>query len=217
MSSFSGVLFDLDGTLLDTAPDLGNALNHVLDHYGFPTLAYEQYRIVASDGAKGLLQLGTGDQFDHIDYEKARQKLLDYYFENICVDTQPFDGVDETLRYLNQQSIPWGIVTNKPGWLTAKLLKHFPLMEECRCVISGDTYEFNKPHPLPLIEASRILNVSPEQVLYVGDAKRDIDAAHAAQMRSVVALYGYISDLNEGKSWGAEFEIQIPTDILNHF
>lgn len=214
MKRFDGVLFDLDGTLLDTAPDLGNALNHVLSHYGFPICSYDQFRIVASDGAKGLLQLGTGDQFEHINYDEARQQLLDYYFDNICVDTRPFEGVNETLIKLNNRSIPWGIVTNKPGWLTAKLLKQFPLMEKCGCVISGDTYEHNKPHPLPLTEAAKKIDTQPSKILYVGDAQRDIDAAHAAKMHSVAALYGYIRSEQEGKSWGAHFHIHSAKDLL---
>ncbi|GAA0852400.1 HAD-IA family hydrolase [Aliiglaciecola litoralis] len=208
MLNFDGVLFDLDGTLLDTAPDLGNALNHVLRQHGVNECSYDLYRPVASNGAKGLLELGFGDQFQHINYDTARQSLLDYYHLNICTDTQPFDGVADYLAKLNSASIPWGIVTNKPGWLTDKLLQHFPIMSKCQCVVSGDTYENSKPHPQPLLEAAKALNLSPENTLYVGDAKRDIQAAHAANMRSVAALYGYLTHPQEAQDWQAEYAIQ---------
>jgi phosphoglycolate phosphatase len=213
MIQFQGILFDLDGTLLDTAPDLGNALNFVLRQHGLNECDYRDYRLVASDGAKGLLELGFAEQFEQIDYTLARQALIDYYDENICVGTQPFEGVTEFLTQLNIAQVPWGIVTNKPGHLTAKLLKHFPIMANCKVVISGDTYENSKPHPQPLLEAAKILNIKPNETLYVGDASRDIEAAVAAKMRSVAALYGYLKHPDEANTWSAEFTIQHISDL----
>lgn len=207
MINFQGILFDLDGTLLDTAPDLGNALNHVLALHNISPCSSSQYRPVASDGAKGLLQLGFGKRFEQIDYELARTQLLDYYYGHICIETRPFDGVLAFLNRLNNASVPWGIVTNKPGWLTRSLLKHIPVMDNCECIVSGDTFEKSKPHPQPLLEAAKILKLSPQRTLYVGDAARDIEAAHAANMRSVAAIYGYLHNPNDAKEWQAEFEI----------
>ncbi|MEP4889719.1 MAG: HAD-IA family hydrolase [Aliiglaciecola sp.] len=209
-NKFAGVLFDLDGTLLDTAADLGNALNHVLAHYKRPLCQYDEYRCVASDGALGLLKLGFADDYDNLSEQKllsCRQMLLDHYEQNVCVDTTCFDGVEDTLSHLNQHSIPWGIVTNKPGFLTTQLLTHFPIMENCGVIISGDTYIKRKPHPMPLLEAARILALPPENTLYVGDAKRDIEAAQNANMVSVAALYGYIKDAEEVSHWKADYSI----------
>ncbi|WJG11156.1 HAD-IA family hydrolase [Aliiglaciecola sp. LCG003] len=207
MSHFNGVLFDLDGTLLDTAKDLGNALNHVLSQHDQPSIAFAAYRNVASDGAKGLLELGFGDNFNQLDFPIARQQLLDHYATNICVDTRMFAGVEECLLQLNERAIPWGIVTNKPGWLTDSLLSYFPLLAACNCVFSGDTLSKRKPDPLPLLEAAKLLNLNPGSTLYVGDAIRDIQAANSADMISVAACYGYIDDLNQVRDWQADFTV----------
>ncbi len=204
---FKAVLFDLDGTLLDTAPDLGNALNHVLSSFHRPLCKYQEYRNIASDGAKGLLELGFGEDIVHIDFDKARQKLLDFYEDNICRETQPFSGVISCLESLNEMQLPWGIVTNKPGWLTDKLLTHFPIMASCGSVISGDSLPKRKPDPLPLLTAAKQLAVEPEDTLYIGDAIRDIEAANAAQMISVIARYGYIDKNEDLTRWKADHTI----------
>ncbi|WP_342804411.1 HAD-IA family hydrolase [Alteromonas sp. M12] len=207
---YAGILFDLDGTLLDTAADLGNALNHVLAHYDRPACQPQEYRCVASDGALGLLKLGFAEDFEALSkqaLQKCRQMLLDHYEQNVCVDTTCFEGVEDSLEFLNQNAIPWGIVTNKPGFLTTQLLTHFPIMQSCGIIISGDTYIKRKPHPLPLLEAARVLELNPQNTLYVGDALRDIEAARNANMVSVAALYGYIKDQQEVVNWKADFEI----------
>lgn len=215
---YAGILFDLDGTLLDTAADLGNALNYVLKHFNRPSCDYQAFRCVASDGAIGLLKLGFADDFAHLssqELEKCRQMLLDHYQQNVCVDTTPFEGVNETLSYFNQNNIPWGIVTNKPGYLTQKLLTHFPIMASSGCVISGDTYAQRKPHPLPLLEAAKTINVDPQNTLYVGDALRDIEAAQNAKMVSVAALYGYIQHPHEVESWKADHAVSHFSQLLD--
>lgn len=209
----SAVLFDLDGTLLDTARDLGNALNHVLESFDRPTFEYHQYRNIASDGSKGLLELGFGEELADIEYEPARLKLLEFYENNICAQTQPFDGVISCLEQLNEYAIPWGIVTNKPGWLTDKLLDYFPIMAQCGSIISGDTLSERKPHPLPLLTAAQQLAVEPSSTLYVGDAIRDIEAANAANMISVIAKYGYISEKEDLSAWNAQFCINSITEL----
>lgn len=207
MLNFAGVLFDLDGTLLDTAPDLGNALNRVLSYHRLPLCDYEQYRVVASDGAKGLLELGFGDKLAQVNFDHARAMLLDFYQQNICVDTTAFDGVESFLSQLNQHNIPWGIVTNKPQKLTHTLLEYFPVMQQCQAIISGDTFTQRKPHPLPLLHAAKQLNLPTKSTLYVGDALRDIQAAQNAGMPSVIARYGYIHEEEDLSSWNATFEI----------
>ncbi|GAC12878.1 HAD family hydrolase [Aliiglaciecola lipolytica] len=208
---YEGILFDLDGTLLDTASDLGNALNHVLNQHKRKACEYDAYRCVASDGALGLLKLGFGEDFANLsktEVETCRQMLLDHYQQNVCVDTTLFEGVEELLEDLNQQQIPWGIVTNKPSFLTEALLTNFPIMSYSGCVISGDTYIKRKPHPLPLLEAAKALKVKPENTLYVGDALRDIEAANNANMVSVAALYGYINDPKEVQEWKADYSVE---------
>lgn len=207
MQDFSAVLFDLDGTLLDTAGDLGNALNHVMRQYDRPEVAYRDYRLIASNGAMGLLKLGFGEELDQIDFAHARKILLDYYASNICHKTLPFDGVSDLLTHLNQINKPWGIVTNKPAALTEKLLAHFPLMANCRSVISGDTLSVSKPHPEPLLLAAKQLQIDPAKALYVGDALRDIQAANAAKMGSVIARYGYIAKDENLAAWQADYII----------
>ncbi len=212
----SGLLFDLDGTLLDTARDLGNALNHVLDLNSLPRCEYEQYRQVASHGTNGLLDLGFGDSLANYDVELLRKQLLDYYYANICVDTVLFDGVKELVEEMDNVELPWGIVTNKPGWLTNALLPHFSSLENCRIVISGDSIAQRKPDPAPLLLAAQSISRDPQQIWYVGDAERDIQAANAADMTSVLADYGYISDVENTASWLADFSIHHASSLIQH-
>lgn len=211
-----GILFDLDGTLLDTARDLGNALNHVLARYKLPLCDYEQYRPVASHGSMGLLNLGFGDLIKEYDFESLRSEFLDFYNANLCVDTLPFDGVDQLITTLDQKDLPWGIVTNKPGWLTDALLPNFNQFKNCKVVISGDTLAERKPHPAPLLHAAEAINVEASSVWYIGDAERDIQAANAANMISVIADYGYISDSDRPEEWKADLNIKTATCLISY-
>ncbi|WP_299076864.1 HAD family hydrolase [uncultured Paraglaciecola sp.] len=208
------ILFDLDGTLLDTAKDLGNALNHILSSLQRPTVAYDTYRNIASDGAKGLLELGFGEDLESFDFAMLRQQFLDYYENNICVDTEYFTGIETVLLTLNQQNIPWGIVTNKPEFLTLQLLESFPLLKNCSVIVSGDSLNKRKPHPLPLLHAEQALGLSSPTTWYIGDAQRDIQAANAANMVSVIAEYGYISESQQTDIWHADLSIAKPDDLL---
>lgn len=210
------LLFDLDGTLLDTARDLGNALNHVLTSNNQPVCDYAIYRNIASDGSKGLLDIGFGAQIKHYDYAQLRQQFLDYYHQAICVDTTVFTGVQELIQGLDTANIPWGIVTNKPGWLTAKLLPHFAEFANCQVVISGDTFSHSKPHPMPLLAAAKQIEIAPNEIWYVGDAKRDIDAAKAADMVSVLANYGYIDSTHQAHLWAADLKVDHPAALLDY-
>lgn len=211
----NSILFDLDGTLLETAKDLGNALNHVLKTVGRPLVAYDEYRNIASDGAKGMLELGFGDELQSLDFNSLRQQFLNHYENNICVDTIYFEGIETLLNELNEKSIPWGIVTNKPEFLTKKLVQFFPLLSGCKVIISGDSLAERKPHPKPLLYAQELLEIQSPNTWYIGDAQRDIEAAHAANMTSVVAEYGYLPSIQESHNWLADIHIRQPLDLLD--
>lgn len=208
------VLFDLDGTILDTAVDLGGALNHVLRHFGFPEKTETEYRNQASNGALGLLTLGFGDKLENYDMAELRAMFLAYYEHNIAVKTTFYEGFEQLLVSLNDMNIPWGIVTNKPEYLTLKLLPHYKLFESCGVVVGGDTLPQRKPDPAPLIFAADKLNVAPSDCLYVGDAPRDIEAGNACNMKTIIAEWGYIDDLDCTKNWQADFSTKTPQEIL---
>lgn len=214
LSPPNAILFDLDGTLLDTARDLGNALNQILTEHQQPNVDYSAYRNIASDGAKGMLELGFGDNLVNLDLATLRQTFLDYYEQNICVDTVYFDGIEMLLTALNSKHVPWGIVTNKPENLTLELVKNFPLLQNCDVIIAGDTLEKRKPHPLPLLHAQNAFKLVNPNTWYVGDAERDIQAARAAKMVSVIAKYGYIDEATDISHWQADHIIQHPKDLL---
>ncbi|WP_440877302.1 HAD family hydrolase [Thalassotalea sp. PLHSN55] len=209
-----GILFDLDGTLLDTANDLGETLNYILRKHQFPEIARERYRPVASDGALGLLKLGFGDALEQFDYESLRAEFLAHYQENIAVHTCLYDGVEELLSTLDNANIPWGIVTNKPQGLTELLLPNFEALDTSKVMVGGDTLAQRKPHPAPILHACKALNIAENQCIYVGDAPRDIEAGNAANMFTIAAKWGYIDDTEQCKTWQADYLADSPTDIL---
>jgi len=213
-TTISGVLFDLDGTLLDTANDLGEALNYVLRKYGLAEVAREHYRPIASDGALGLLTLGFAEQLENYDYEQLRAEFLAYYQENIAVHTCLYPGVSELLSALNKQNIPWGIVTNKPEGLTRQLLPNYPEFEKCLSLIGGDSLANRKPHPEPIIKACEEISVASEHCLYVGDALRDIQAGNNANSTTVIAKWGYILANEDCASWQADHHAESPLEVL---
>lgn len=210
----AAILFDLDGTLLDTARDLGNALNHVLELNELPTCNYDTYRNTASHGVKGLLELGFGDRLKDFNLDVLRQQFLDYYHANICVDTNLFDGVEKLLTELNTRNVPWGIVTNKPGNLTDILLPNFSAFDQCKVVVSGDTLPLRKPDPAPLLHAAKAINIEVNKIWYIGDAQRDIEAANAANMISVIAEYGYISEIDKTEEWQGDICIDKACELI---
>jgi len=197
------VLFDLDGTILDTADDLGAALNHIMIKYNLPIVAAEEYRPIASDGALGLLRLGFGEKLGDYDYEELRAEFLAYYEHNIADHTAVYEGLNKTLQTLEDANIPWGIITNKPIGLTNTLLPFFSSLNNSAITLGGDSLEKRKPDPLPMFVACQELNVKPEHCIYVGDAPRDIEAGNAANMTTIVAGWGYIKDLKDCDSWQA--------------
>ncbi|SCC94058.1 Phosphoglycolate phosphatase [Thiomonas sp. X19] len=210
---FQAILFDLDGTLADTAPDLAAALNRMRLERGMEALPLALLRPMASHGARGLIQVGFELGPDHAGYLPLRDEFLRNYAQDICVHTRLFPGVERVLRQLADQAIPWGIVTNKVAMLTHQLLACMPLPFPPGCVVSGDTTAKPKPAPDPLLHASAVLGVPAQQCLYVGDDLRDMQAAHAAGMGAVAAAYGYCGH-QEPRHWGAQFILDEPTQLL---
>lgn len=212
--SVNAVLFDLDGTFADTAPDLAAALNHVRACRDLPPLPLEVLRPQASHGSAGLLKVGMNVTPDTPDYNALRDTFLDYYASHICVQTQLFDGMGDLVAELEQRSIPWGIVTNKPHVYTLPLMQALGYADRAACLISGDTCQNAKPHPEPMHKACEIIGVTPEICLYLGDDLRDMQAANAANMRGVIAKYGYISSDATPENWGAYAIIDRPVELL---
>lgn len=208
------VLFDLDGTLIDTAPDLGHALNLLLAEEGLPPVSAADYRRVASAGARGLLQLGFGLRPGDDRFEPLRRRFLDLYRTHLTRETRLFEGIETVLQELQQRSIRWGIVTNKPGWLTDPLMAEMRFPNPPCCVISGDSAAHAKPHPAPILMACEQSGFAPTKGIYVGDAKRDIEAGHRAGMRTLAAAYGYIEQGDDPYSWGADALIEQPQGVI---
>jgi len=208
------VLFDLDGTLLDTAPDLVSALNLVLKEYQRPAVALELIRPAVSLGAHAMIRLGFGIQDDDPLMETLFQRFLTLYSEHIADHTDFFPEIPQLLDTLEQQKIQWGIVTNKSSWLTEPLLQKMRLVTRPICAISGDTLSQKKPHPAQLLHAATLAQTSPENCVYVGDAARDIEAGQRAGMATLVALYGYIGTEDSPTQWGATGMINHPLELL---
>lgn len=216
-SAYDGVLFDLDGTLLDTANDLGEALNYILGQYNKPPVNREHYRPVASDGSTGLLQLGFKENLKNYDLEILRQEFLTYYENNIAKHTTIYKGVENLIHFLDRNNIPWGIVTNKPIGLTHLLLPYFPLFKKCKSIVGGDSLPQRKPHPAPVLYACKELGIEANKCIYVGDAPRDIEAGNAANMLTIIAKWGYIENVEECIHWGADVMYSNAEEILSLF
>ena len=215
MSSIRTVLFDLDGTFADTAPDLANALNALLAEEGRATLAFAQIRPQVSHGSIGLLKLGFGAVPGDANFSRLRERLLAIYAANLCRDTRPFPGVLELLDALRARGLNWGIVTNKPAFLTEPLVEQLNLALPPACIVSGDSTVNRKPHPEPMLLACRQAGSQPAQCLYVGDAERDITAGREAGMKTLVALFGYIDSHENPERWGADGLIRAPAEVLD--
>ena len=208
------VLFDLDGTLADTAPDLSGALNRMRERRGLAPLATEALRPHASSGARGLIGAGFDIAPGHPDYESLREEFLDDYEAHLMRESTLFDGVLELLDALESRGLAWGIVTNKIERFTIPLVGLLGLHARAGCVVSGDTTPHAKPHPAPLLEAARRLAMAPGQCLYVGDDERDMLAARSAGMGAIVAGYGYLGSGTPPRDWGADHIIDSPADLL---
>ncbi|BBB15645.1 phosphoglycolate phosphatase-like protein [Candidatus Rickettsiella viridis] len=209
------VLFDLDGTLLDTASDLAATLNALLLAQQLPPLPLSAIRPMISEGAAGLLKLGFNLSEKDPKFPRLRQQFIEYYSQHSCEQTQLFAGVDTLIDHLETNHVAWGIVTNKSEALTMPLIEHFPLLKKAKCIVGGDTLSHSKPHPKPLLHACECIKSTPKHCVYIGDAKRDIDAANAAGMRSLIALYGYIPNQAELNSWHATAMINTPLELID--
>jgi 2-phosphoglycolate phosphatase len=210
----TAVLFDLDGTLADTAGDLGGALNHLRVERSLPALPLDMLRPYASAGARGLIGLGLNVHPGDEAFEPLRLAFLAAYDQCLSDTTVLFEGVPELLDSLEAQGLKWGIVTNKPHRFTLPVLRGLGLELRSGTNISGDSTAHAKPHPLPLLTACEELGVDPATVLYVGDDLRDIQAAQAANMPSAAAAWGYIGHNGEISSWGADVIAAQPLDLL---
>ena len=209
------VLFDLDGTFADTAPDLAYTLNRMRATRGLPPVALEMTRPVTSLGARGLLGIGFDVAPGHPDYAAMRAEFLTLYAANVCRETTLFPGIRELLAVLESRQLAWGIVTNKAERLARALLRALELDQRASCIVGGDTTPHLKPHPAPLLVASRVIEIGPADCIYVGDDRRDIEAGHAAGRKTIAVNYGY---LNGGlpENWGADAVIDEPRDVLRY-
>ena len=209
------VLFDLDGTFADTAPDLAAALNHARATRNLPPLPLEAIRPQASHGSRGLLKVGFGIDPDHPDFIPLRDIFLNYYEKHICVHTRLFGDTAQLVEELEVRGIKWGIVTNKPHRYTVPLMQALGMASRAACLVSGDTCAHAKPHPEPLFKACEIIGVSPAQCLYLGDDLRDMQAANASGMCGIIANYGYVSDDASVENWNAYSSVNKPTELLD--
>jgi 2-phosphoglycolate phosphatase len=216
MPSVRAVLFDLDGTLADTAPDLARALNRVRAANGLAPVPAEITRPCTSSGARGLLKVGFGLNPGDERYDALRLQFLDFYAAEICIDTRLFDGMAELLARFDQDRMPWGVVTNKAERLTLLLLQGLNLAGRAACIVGGDTTARAKPHPDPLLHAAAALQLPPSACLYVGDDLRDVQSARAAGMRALAARYGYLGDGGPIESWQADAIIDHPREVLDY-
>jgi len=210
------VLFDLDGTLANTAPDLRNALNRQRIARGLSPLPLETIRTEASAGARGLLGLGFNIKPGDAGYDLMRAEFLDFYEERLCHDTSLFPGVVELLEELDLRGLPWGIVTNKPARFTIPLLQLLGLSNRPACVVSGGDTPRSKPYPDPLLKASGVISIDPAECIYLGDDMRDVQASVAAGMEPVIAKYGYLGSISPPECWGAKYLIDRPEELLSY-
>ncbi len=216
MARIKTVLFDLDGTLVDTAPDMAAALDSLCREEHQPVLPYEQVRPAVSNGSIALITLAFGDIQDDERLAYLRKRYLEIYHRNICIDSVPFEGIDKVLDHIESTGLNWGVVTNKPGWLTLPLMDCLQLVQRAATIVSGDTTNNSKPHPDPMHHARDEADSQSDECIYVGDARRDIEAGNNAGMKTLVAGYGYIDNGEDVTTWGADAIIDEPEGILSY-
>jgi|SRR5580692_3348088 2-phosphoglycolate phosphatase len=207
------ILFDLDGTLLDTAPDMVGALNELRREQGLAPLPYEEVRSAVSHGAARVVKTGFPDAAAD-EAAALQRRFLEIYRGALSRGTRLFPGMEQVLDTLARQRLKSGIVTNKAAWLTEPLLEELGIRTRFACVVSGDTVAERKPHPLPLLHAAELAGVSPGECIYVGDAERDVQAAHAAGMPALVANYGYLRAGEDSGAWAGDGYLQESLDLL---
>lgn len=207
------VLFDLDGTLIDSAPDLGAAADKMRTDRGLPSLPLDKYRPMAGAGARGMLGIAFGITPEHPDFPAMREEFFRNYESCMTQRTYVFEGVAQLIASLVERDVAWGVVTNKSMRFTGPLTKGMTLFSTARAVVGGDSTPHAKPHPAPLLEAARQVGVKPIECVYVGDDVRDMQAGKAAGMATVAATYGYLG-ATDVKEWGADVQIATPLALL---
>lgn len=210
----AAVLFDLDGTLIDSAPDLGAAADKMRLDRGLPSLPQALYRPMAGAGARGMLGVAFGITPEHPQYVEMREEFFVNYEHCMTQRTYAFNGIAELIAQLLDRGLAWGVVTNKATRFTKPLTQRMDLFATARAVVAGDTTPHAKPHPAPLLEAARLLSLEPCHCVYVGDDERDVAAGRAAGMRTVAASYGYLGSQSDTQLWGADAHIQTPLELL---
>jgi len=213
-ANVQAVLFDLDGTLIDSAPDLAAAADAMRLARGLPSLPLAQYRPMAGAGARGLLAVAFGMTPEHADYGTLREEFFCNYERSLTQRTQIFDGVPELLEAFANQGLKWGVVTNKAERFTLPLTGSMALFATAGAIVSGDTTPHAKPHPAPLLEAARRMGVDASRCVYVGDDERDIVAGLAAGMATVAVTYGYLGAQADTTRWGANATINCVNELL---
>jgi len=212
--TLKAVLFDLDGTLLDTAPDFVTSLNLLLIEEKKQPLDYQIIRNTVSNGAKALIQLAFPLEESDPEFERLRQRLLTLYSQHLADKTLPFPGINEVLGFLKQQKISWGVVTNKPFVYTEALLKRMPFPVPPHTVICPDHVTHRKPHPEPMLLACKQLDCKPFEAIYLGDHRRDIEAAQNASMKTIACAYGYIEASDQASDWHANYTVRQVKEII---
>ncbi len=211
----SCVLFDLDGTLVDTAPDLIACLNYALEQHGFSVVTPEHVKPHVSFGATAMINASIQNTIDDEKHAAILATMLEQYENNIARHSRFFDGMLDVLNFIEAQNLSWGIVTNKRERFTFPLVEALNLKHRVACVICGDTTPNPKPHPAPLLEACKRANVSVENCVYIGDAAHDIVAGKNAQMHTLAATYGYLQSNDNPEKWGANALIPSPQHLLS--
>lgn len=212
------LLLDLDGTLINTAPDMVATLNRVLTSHNQPEVDYSQASNLVSNGAKALLQYGFKEQMTDDNTDELINQFLTSYADNICIESHLYAGMSELLARCDNANIQWGVVTNKPLQLSRSLLDELELLNQCSILLGGDSLPVKKPSPAPLLHCCMTLNLAPSECLYVGDHERDIIAGRDAGMDTAVALWGYIDEHQDPETWGANYLVNQPSglvDLLN--
>jgi phosphoglycolate phosphatase len=215
MARVQAVLFDLDGTLVDSAPDLAGAINELRLARGLDALPYEQLRPMVGSGARGMVGVAFGLAPGDVGFEVLKDEFLDRYARRLLQETAVFDAMQTVLQRLEAQSLPWGIVTNKALRFAEPLVQGLRLQQRAAVLIGGDSTPFTKPHPQPLLEAARRIGVAPAHCVYIGDDRRDMLAGRAAGMATVAAAWGYLGTGEAVEDWGADAILQAPGALLD--
>ena len=214
LNNIQAVLFDLDGTLIDSAPDLGAAADKMRTDRSLESLPLSLYRPMVGAGARGMLAVAFGLTPQDATFEALKEEFFFNYEARLVKSTYVFDGVAELIARICHSGFKWGVVTNKSARFTLPLTRAMPLFTTAQAIISGDTTAHSKPHPAPLLEAAHQLDMLPERCVYIGDDERDIVAGRAAGMQTVAAAYGYLGNISNTEHWNADFTINSPSELL---